>query len=221
MNRRSYVKKVVKHLACSKARRDDYVRDLDSDIDAALESGETWAQVEQRMGDPRQIAREFNEDLSESELVAGKKRKRNKIIGIVVGVVAVIALVLAGAVWWVTPKYAPAGQSVGLSEQQVMERAQEVVTLADEGDLEALRDMSTEAVQEALSQELLDKARVATANNGNWGSFKSFGNVYAAEVDQMGVTLEVIQLVAEYENVSIVYDIVFDKDMKLATFVMK
>lgn len=221
MNRRSYVKNVAKRLACSKARRDDYVCDLESDIDAALAGGEAWEQVEQRMGDPRQLAREFNEDLSESELAAGKKRKRNKIIGIVVGVVVVVALALAAAVWWVTPKYAPAGQSVGLTEEQVMERAREVVMLADEGDMEALKEMSTDEVQKALSQELLDEARAATANNGDWGSFESFGNTYAIEVNQMGVTLEVVQLVAEYEQVSIVYNVWFDKDMKLATYRME
>ena len=65
MNKESYVKAVAKRLTCSKARQAEFVRDLESDIAAALSAGETWEQVESRMGDPRQVAQEFNEDLSE------------------------------------------------------------------------------------------------------------------------------------------------------------
>ena len=64
MNKESYVKAVAKRLTCSKARQAEFVRDLESDIAAALSAGETWEQVESRMGDPRQVAQEFNEDLS-------------------------------------------------------------------------------------------------------------------------------------------------------------
>ena len=78
MNKESYVKAVAKRLTCSKARQAEFVRDLESDIAAALSAGETWEQVESRMGDPRQVAQEFNEDLSEAERAAGKKRKRTK-----------------------------------------------------------------------------------------------------------------------------------------------
>ena len=66
MNKESYVKAVAKRLTCSKARQAEFVRDLESDIAAALSAGETWEQVESRMGDPRQVAQEFNEDLSEA-----------------------------------------------------------------------------------------------------------------------------------------------------------
>ena len=83
MNKESYVKAVAKRLTCSKARQAEFVRDLESDIAAALSAGETWEQVESRMGDPRQVAQEFNEDLSEAERAAGKKRKRTKTIAIV------------------------------------------------------------------------------------------------------------------------------------------
>ena len=58
MNKESYVKAVAKRLTCSKARQAEFVRDLESDIAAALSAGETWEQVESRMGDPRQVAQE-------------------------------------------------------------------------------------------------------------------------------------------------------------------
>ncbi|WP_041239532.1 HAAS signaling domain-containing protein, partial [Gordonibacter pamelaeae] len=74
MNEKAYAKAVARRLACSKARRDEFVRDLESDIASSLADGETWEQVERRLGDPRDVAREFNEALSERELAAGRKR---------------------------------------------------------------------------------------------------------------------------------------------------
>ncbi|MFR8301077.1 MAG: HAAS signaling domain-containing protein, partial [Gordonibacter urolithinfaciens] len=76
MNEKAYAKAVAKRLACSKARRDEFVHDLESDISSALAAGEAWEQVEARMGDPREVAREFNEGLSEGELAAGRKHRR-------------------------------------------------------------------------------------------------------------------------------------------------
>lgn len=55
MNEKAYAKAVAKRLACSKARRDEFVHDLESDISSALAAGEAWEQVEARMGDPREV----------------------------------------------------------------------------------------------------------------------------------------------------------------------
>ena len=147
MNKESYVKAVAKRLTCSKARQAEFVRDLESDIAAALSAGETWEQVESRMGDPRQVAQEFNEDLSEAERAAGKKRKRTKTIAIVAAVAVVMVAIIGAATWWVSPKTAPAGQSSHQTEQQVIERAQEVVALLDAGDYETLQSMSIDEMK--------------------------------------------------------------------------
>ena len=134
MNKESYVKAVAKRLTCSKARQAEFVRDLESDIAAALSAGETWEQVESRMGDPRQVAQEFNEDLSEAERAAGKKRKRTKTIAIVATVAVAVAAIIGAAAWWAAPKLSPAGQSSSLSEQQVIEQAQKVAEVRAAGD---------------------------------------------------------------------------------------
>ena len=43
MNEKAYAKAVARRLACSKARRDEFVRDLESDIASSLADGETRA----------------------------------------------------------------------------------------------------------------------------------------------------------------------------------
>lgn len=220
MNQTSYVKAVAKRLACSKARQAEFVRDLESDIAAALSSGETWGQVEARMGDPRQVAQDFNEDLSETELAAGKKRKRTKAIVIAAAVVVVVAAIIGGATWWATPKTAPAGQSSHQTEQQVIERAQEVVALLDAGDYETLQAMSIDEMKAGLNAETMEQAREITVP-GDWGAFESFGNAYATEISQSGQVFDVVEVVAVYENATVTYGISFLSGEELAGIRMK
>ena len=136
MNQQAYVKRIAKSLICSKARRDEFVRDIESDIKAALAAGEPWEQIEARMGDPRQVAREFNENLSETELAAGKRRKRNKIAIVVVGIVLAVIAALALAAWWFLPQQHSAGQSIGLDEQTIVAQAEDVIEVLNADDFD-------------------------------------------------------------------------------------
>lgn len=214
MNQTSYVKAVAKRLACSKARQAEFVRDLESDIAAALSAGETWEQVEARMGDPRQVAQEFNEDLSETELAAGKKRKRTKAIVIAAVVVVVVAAIIGGATWWATPHYVAVGQESGHTEQEVIQQAELVVELFNEGDVEGLVAISDETLGPLMNEELIDTVHAAL-NGGDWGEFKSFGNEYVGEFTYMGKTSNPVELVALYENVTVSFTLAFNKDMEL------
>lgn len=213
MNKESYVKAVAKRLTCSKARQAEFVRDLESDIAAALSAGEIWEQVESRMGDPRQVAQEFNEDLSEAERAAGKKRKRTKTIAIVATVAVAIVAIVGAAAWWAAPKLSPAGQSSNLGEQQVIEQAQKVAEVVGEGDYDKLRPMLDDAAAEALTEPVMNDAHALFGDD--WGALKSFGNTYATGVSQMGMTGNAVNLVAIYENTTVTFDIGFNEDLKI------
>lgn len=213
MNQGSYVKAVAKRLTCSKARRDEFVRDLESDIAAALAEGETWEQVERRMGDPRQVAYELNEELSETELAAGKRRKRTKVIAISAAVVVALFAVIGGATWWVLPKLAPAGQSMNVSEQEIIERAQEVAVVVGENDYEKLRPMLDDSVAEALSEPVMADAHALFGDD--WGSLESFGNAYATQVEQAGLRGNSVTFVALYEDAVVTFTVVLNEDMNV------
>ena len=214
MNREAYVKAVAKRLGCSKVRRDEFVRDLESDISDALAAGETWEQVERRMGDPLQVAAEFNEDLSASEIGAGKKRKRTKIIAIVLAVVVVLAAILAAATWWATPHYVAVGEASGHTEQQVLDQAEQVVELFAAGDAEGIAALGNETLKSLTNQEVIDSAR-DLFNGGDWGAFESFGNEYVGEFVYMGKTSNPVQLVAVYEHTTVTFVLAFDGDLQL------
>lgn len=214
MNREAYVKAVAKRLACSKGRRDEFVRDLESDISDALAAGETWEQVERRMGDPLQVAAEFNEDLSASEIAAGKKRKRTKIIAIVLAVVVVLAAILAAATWWATPRYVAVGEASGHTEQQVLDQAEQVVELFAAGDADGIAALGDETLKSLTNQEVIDSAR-DLFNGGDWGAFEAFGNEYVGEFVYMGKTSNPVQLVAAYEHATVTFVLAFDGDLQL------
>lgn len=214
MKRDSYVKAVAKRLACSKARRDEFVRDLESDISAAIEAGEPWEQVEHRLGDPRQLAAEFNEDLSESERAAGRRRKRNKVIAIVAAVLVALVAVIALVAWWVSPKYVAVGEASGHTEQQVIDRAEQVVELFNDGDAQGLAALGNETMKQGLSEQMIQAARGAI-NDGSWGEFESFGGMHVGEFVYMGQTSNPVELVAVYENATVTFTLAFDGDMRL------
>lgn len=220
MNQASYVKTVAKHLACSKARHDEFVRDLESDIAAALAAGESWEQVERRMGDPRQVASEFNADLPASERAAGKKRKRNKVIGIVVAVALVLVAVIAVAAWWAMPRYVAVGEASGHTEQQIVERSQEVVELFSDGDAQAIVALGNETMKQGLNEQMIQAAREAI-NGGDWGAFESFGTIYVGEFVQMGQTSNPVELVAVYEHATVTFTLAFNGDMELTGLFVK
>lgn len=220
MNQQSYVKAVAKRLACSKERRGEFARDLESDIAAALASGETWQRVEQRLGDPRQMAQEFNEGLSDAERAVGRRRKRNRVIALAIAALLVMAAVLAAATWWATPRTAPAGQGAGATEQQVLERAREAVGYMGEGDYDALRSMAPASLRDRLPDELLNEAR-STVGGGDWGAFTSFGTAYANEVTQAGQTIEAVEIVAVYENAVVTYTLTFDENLQMTNFFVR
>ena len=213
MNKQSYTKAVAKRLTCSKARRDEFVRDLESDIAASLAEGETWEQVEARMGDPREVAHEFNEGLSDHELAAGKKRRRLRAAGVAAVVVVVVAAVLAAATWWVFPKAALPGAATGLDEQAAVERAQEVVALLDADNFDALHALSDDTMAKALTKESIDQARAAVGED--WGAFVSFGKGYVSDLTQGGVTGTVVRMAAVYENATVIYQISLNSDAQL------
>ncbi len=213
MNKESYVKAVAKRLTCSKARKPSSCATSNPTSPLLCQQARPGSRWESRMGDPRQVAQEFNEDLSEAERAAGKKRKRTKTIAIVATVAVAVAAIIGAAAWWAVPKLSPAGQSSNLSEQQVIEQAQKVAEVVGEGDYDKLRPMLDDAAAEALTEPVMKDAHALFGDD--WGALKSFGNTYATGVTQMGMTGNAVNLVAIYENTTVTFDIGFNEDLKI------
>lgn len=219
MNQQSYVKAVKKRLTCSTTRRDEFVRDLESDIASALGAGENWEQVEQRMGEPLLVAQEFNEDLPQEEIAAWKKRKRLKIVGIIAGIVVVLGIILTLATLWVLPQTGATGERAGVTEQEVIAQAQKVAEAVGENDYATLRPLISDAAAGVLTEPVVAEAHGLFGDN--WGALESFGNTYTAEIAQMGMVGEAVNMVVTYENATVTFDLVFDEDLKITSLYLR
>lgn len=216
MSKEQYIKAVLKRLKCTKGKKADIRKDLESDIAVALENGESMERIMERMGNPDTVAAEFNENFSDAEMKAAKKGKVTKVVCIILAVLAVIVLLA----WYAFPKTYPIEKKGNYNQAEIVERAETVIDYFDKEDYAAIQEMcATESMAEVMTKEKLGDARSLFGED--WGELISFGNPYTAEIVQMRKSIGVVQLTATYENTSITYTISFDKEMKLSGFYMK
>lgn len=215
MTTEKYVNTIIRKVKCSKSRRLEIRQQLLSDIEGERENGESPENIMHRMGSAAEVAREFNQNMPERERKAYTRKKLLKIII----AVAVIIVAAACIIYRMLPKGAELGTS-GVFEQNVVEeQAKWIVEKLNEDDFETLLDASDEAMQQALTPEMIEDARASISDD--WGDFRSYGQVYMSELKQNGKLFAATQMTVAYENVSVTYTILFDEDMKLAGLFMK
>lgn len=127
MNQKTYIKTVGRQLNCSTSRKKEIQRQLESDIHAALEQGETMEEICQRMGSPIELAEEFNENLSEEEHKLAKRNKVRKTITVIL--IIFLALGLGG--FWLLPKSTPIEKSTVFEEEQLEIQTMEIISLLE------------------------------------------------------------------------------------------
>lgn len=215
MNQSKYLKLIGKRLKCGPAKKKEIMKQIESDIGIAMENGKSFEDIMAEMGNPAEAAGEFNENFSEDEIRLGKRRKRFKTLGIVTGVL----IVLAAGVFWLFPKTQFISEGSIFSEEEVTAKAKEIIALLDENDMEALTPLMTDAMKNALTQEMLQE--IKGTFSADFGAFQSWGNAYVIEIEQAGQKTAVIEIVAVYENVTVTYQLSFDKDMKFGGLYMR
>lgn len=134
--------------------------------------------------------------------------KRRKLKGLSIVLVGVLALfVLAGC--------GGTKLSDDFREEEVKEKAEEVITLLNKKDSEAILEISTVQMKQGLTEEVFQQIYEALEEGG---AFKEVEEMSVAgetdkETDQ---EFAVVVAKAQYENRSFVYTITFNPQMKLA-----
>lgn len=215
MQQEEYIKSVVRKLQCSGQKKEEIEKELVSDIQTALANGESWEEIENRMGTSEQLAKEFNENLTPEEL-AGRKRKQGLLIaGIIVGI-----LVLLGAgVFWILPKSYELEKSGIFQEAVVLEQTEEIIALLDTEDYAGLEECAIEKMKPFMQENVIVEAKATLGEK--LGENQGITSSYMAEVRQAGQRTAVIQVTVQYENRSVTYTISYDEDMRLAGLYMK
>ncbi len=214
MNAEKYVDNIIKNVKCSKGKKSEIKEQLLSDIHARMNNGEGFDLIMEDMGTPGEISEEFNQNLTEEEKKAYKKRKILKITVSITAVIFIVSLSLISYIMWLFPQTSEMGSSGIFSQEIVEEKAKDMVMLLDQNDFDTLRADSIEGIQALLVPESFEQAKSLVGDD--WGQFEAFGTVYTCEFKQRGQLFAMAQVSVIYENVSVIYSISFDKDMKLA-----
>lgn len=207
MNAEKYVKEIVTKVKCTGAKRKEIGSQLLSDIAARREQGETLEEIMESMGQPQEIAEAFCQNLSDADK---KAYRRSRIRKIVVDIVLML-IVVSILTWWMMPKPAVLGDD--LSQEEIEASVENVISLLNEDDFDGLQDIATEELKDKLTLETIDSVRQDISED--WGGMQSIGRVYAQGIKQKGDLIIVTQTDAIYENVSVVYTISFDENLRL------
>lgn len=143
---------------------------------------------------------------------------RNRTWIILLSLVVVICFFAAFA-WWLFPKASAVGTSGIYTKEVLEEKALQVVSLLDQNDFDSLRADTTEEMQLVLTQAQIDQIRDQLSDN--WGESVSIEVYSVQEIKQQGKSYAAAQVLAAYENVTVLYTISFDQEMRLAGIYMK
>ena len=215
MTAEAYVKQIVKKVKCDNKRKLDIEKQLLYEIEERTESGEELQDILSGMGTVEEIAAGFNESMSEADQ---RRYRRNALVKILVPIMVILLALIAVVVWYL-PKVNDIESSDIFIKADVEQKLVEVITLLDEDDYESLQAVSTGRMANVLTEDYMPSAKQQLSEE--FGERISVGTIYMQEVRQLGLYLAVCQATVTYENVSIVYTITFDEDMRLAGLYMK
>ena len=213
MDAEKYVKKIVRNLKCTGAKKKEIGDSLLSDIAARREQGEAMEQIMESMGSPEEIAEAFSQNLSDADRKAYKRRR----IGMTIGQIVAALVFLSVLAWWMIPK--PAALGDDLSQEAVTASVENVIVMLNQNDFDGLQELAVDELKSKLTQETMDEVRKNISED--WGEMQSIGKVYMQGVKQKGKVMVVTQVDAVYENISVVYTISFDEDLRLGGLYMR
>lgn len=210
MNEKQYVTAIAKKIKCTGKRKKEIKKQLLTDIEMRITQGERLEEIISQMGTAEEIAAGFNEDISIEEQ---KRYGRNKVLKIVVPIVAVIFL-LGVLGYWIFPKTVEIEQSKYFDRQQVENAMKETVEQLDAEDYTALQESAVEKMKPLFNEKM--GSTIRKAFSVEWGERKQFGAIYMVEVVQAGRHMAVGEMTVTYENVSVTYRLTYDEKMRLS-----
>lgn len=210
MNAEQYVNAVVKKVRCGRERKKELKKQLTADIETRVEQGEKPEEIIARMGTAQEIADSFNETVPVKEQ---KQYVRNRVLKLLFPIVVLLAL-LAVVAYWMLPKGHEIEKSDYFDKAQVEAAMKETVELFDAEEYDTMRENAIPEMESVLEPEMM--AEIKKQISEDWGERQQFGTVYIAEVEQKNQHFAVGEIMVTYENVSVVYRLTYDTDMRLA-----
>lgn len=213
MNKEAYLKAIMNGLNCSKKDKRRIYEDLKNDIDLRLENGEKLEEIIEQMGTPEEMVTELTENMNLKPIKSNKKL----FIGIISGVL-VIFIVGFIAYQIFIPKQTMLADSNIFDQEMVEKKADEVVHLLDERNIDTVLDMCDDRLRSSLDTEGLLKI----LDEMNFNGLEKLDNAYAFEVSSvLDGTYATCIVNASYENSIATYTLSFDQDLNLIGLYVK
>lgn len=220
MNRKTYLELVLKNLLCSNKEKRRIYKDLQSDIEAAIENGESWIAIQERLGTPEELAMEFNENLEVKKI--DKKWVWIGTIVVILGIIAICVSLFTKKENTNPLSEVPKTvdiQNSKIFKQEILETyTSEIIDLLSQKKYEQLQSYFHLDLQVALNPETLNNA---IHQLGELGNYQKITNQQYIEITEKGNTMAVGEVVALYEQRSVTYRITFNSDMKVIGLYMR
>lgn len=213
MNKKQYIKKVIRLLGCSRQQKRKIQLDLENDIEMALKQGESLEDIIQRMGAPEEVAREFNENMG-----VQPPRSHKKMIIIIIGLLVGVGLAVFLFIRSMIPEYTDLQDSSYFQQEQVAQIMAEVILDVSPLDEQSLIERCDETMAQTLTEHSLSEALESL---GELGNFQRITSERYVEVNQNGYICVIGEIVALYQKRSVTYTITLDQNYQLAGLYMK
>ena len=213
MNKKQYIKKVIRLLGCSRQQKRKIQLDLENDIEMALKQGESLEDIIQRMGAPEEVAREFNENMG-----VQPPRSHKKMVIIIIGFLVGVGLAVFLFIRSMIPEYTDLQDSSYFQQEQVAQIMAEVILDVSPLDEQSLIERCDETMAQTLTEHSLSEALESL---GELGDFQRITSERYVEVNQNGYICVIGEIVALYQKRSVTYTITLDQNYQLAGLYMK
>ena len=213
MNKKQYIKKVIRLLGCSRQQKRKIQLDLENNIEMALKQRESLEDIIQRMGAPEEVAREFNENMG-----VQPPRSHKKMIIIIIGLLVGVGLAVFLFIRSMIPEYTDLQDSSYFQQEQVAQIMAEVILDVSPLDEQSLIERCDETMAQTLTEHSLSEALESL---GELGDFQRITSERYVEVNQNGYICVIGEIVALYQKRSVTYTITLDQNYQLAGLYMK
>lgn len=217
MNKERYVRYIVKKIEGSSQTKKAAKKQLLGEVTDAMEQGESLIDVIARMGSDEEVAKKWNDTLSEKERKQYKKCRLLKRIGTIIGILVLACIVFV----WLFPRYYEIDLEGRYDRQEVEQQVRQVVEQLDGEEYDALQQIATDSMKKVLNARMIETAREEQTGKKEWGAFVKYGELHMSQMHYRGKIYAVTQITVEYEAMSVVYSIAFDEQMKLTKLSME
>lgn len=217
MNKERYVRYIVKKIEGSSQTKKAAKEQLLREVTDAMEQGESLIDVIARMGSDEEVAKKWNDTLSEKERKQYKKCRLLKRIGTILGILVLVCI----ACVWLFPRYYEIDLGGRYGKQEVEQQVRQVVEQLDREEYDALQQIASNSMKKVLNARMIESAKEEQTGKKDWGAFVKYGELHMSQMHYRGKIYAVTQITVEYEAMRVVYSIAFDEQMKFTKLSME